>query len=208
MVISCVGFDSRYSTEYSNVDFFHFVWANTGILGFRRHALAFLPDPSTGHGDVLASPGRLVYLRHYRVASEGWMVTSRCDRCTATFRENLRPYMDCVAPEEPCNCNVYVRQPPTLRDIASRTLFFLSLHPEHFELKCEVTHNELVHAIDSERARVDRCLPPGVPTLTLHFTYEYCSHLPFHPHCNPTLPWHATVSRTFASPEEAFSALY
>jgi hypothetical protein len=135
-------------------------------------------------------------------------MTSRCDRCTAAFRGNLRPYMDCVVPEEPCNCKVCVRQPPTLRDMASRTLFSLCLRPERFELTREVIHSEFVHAIHSERAQVERCLPPGFPTLTLHFTYQYCSHLPFHPWCNPTLPWHATVRRTFDSPEEAFSELY
>jgi hypothetical protein len=106
MVVSCVGIDSRYSTEYSNVDFVHFVWAIADMLGFRRNALAFLPDTGSGHGDVLASPGRLLCLRHYRVASEGWMITSRRDRCKATFRENLHPYTDCEVPEEPCNCNI------------------------------------------------------------------------------------------------------
>jgi hypothetical protein len=135
-------------------------------------------------------------------------MTSRCDVCTATFRGNLRIYMNCEAPEEPCNCNVCVRQPPTLRDMASRTLLSLSLQPERFELTREVTHSEFVHAVDSERARVERCLPPGFRTLTLRFTYQYCSHLPFHPWYNPTLPWQAIVRRTFGSPEEAFSELY
>jgi hypothetical protein len=46
MVLTCVGIDSRYSTEYSNADFVHFVWANTAMLGFRRHALAFLSGPA------------------------------------------------------------------------------------------------------------------------------------------------------------------
>jgi hypothetical protein len=77
------------------------------------------------------------------------MMTSRCDRWTATFKENLRPYVDWVASEEQCNCNVCVRQPPTLRDMASRILFVLSLHPEHFELTREVTHSEFVHSVDS-----------------------------------------------------------
>jgi hypothetical protein len=71
MVISCVGIALRICDEYSNADFVHFVWANTGMLVFGRHALAILRDPSTGHGDVLATPGTLLCLRHYRVASEG-----------------------------------------------------------------------------------------------------------------------------------------
>jgi hypothetical protein len=142
MIIFVEGVDSRgFPDEYSNVDFVHFLWENIGVPGFRRHALTYLPEPSTGHGDVLASPGRLLCLRHYRVASEGWMTTSRCDGCVVAFRRHLRPHMDCVAPEEPCTCNVCARRPPTLRDMASLIVFGLTLNPERFEMTREVTHS-------------------------------------------------------------------
>jgi hypothetical protein len=65
-----IGLDSRVPCgKYSNVDFVHFVWQFNDMLGFRRQAMKILPDPSTGHM-------RLLYLRHYSVASIGWTFTS------------------------------------------------------------------------------------------------------------------------------------
>jgi hypothetical protein len=121
--------------------------------------LALLSNPRSGHVDALTTPGRLLCLRHYRVASMGWAFVSRCDPCMVRYRESLRPHTGCIAPAGPCNCNVCVRQPPSLRDMASRTLFGLSLNPDRFEMTRDVTYSEFVHAVKSGWARASRCLP-------------------------------------------------
>jgi hypothetical protein len=66
--------------HYSNVDFVHFIWLNINMLGFRRHALTFLPVSTHDHG-------RLLCLRHYRVANVGWTFVSGCVPCRDQFRE-------------------------------------------------------------------------------------------------------------------------
>jgi hypothetical protein len=75
MTVTCVGIDSAICGVPHNVDFVHFVWVNNDMLGFRGHALTFLPEPRTRHGDVLATHGRLLCLRHYRVESTGWCLS-------------------------------------------------------------------------------------------------------------------------------------
>jgi hypothetical protein len=102
MIIKFIGIESVSCGVYNNADFVHFIWENKNMLFFRRHALTFLPTP----GDTNS---RLLCLRHYRVASEGWTFTSRCGPCSAVFQEECRHLVGCVVPEEPCSCNVCKR---------------------------------------------------------------------------------------------------
>jgi hypothetical protein len=152
-----------------------------GLGGLPWHSSQSLELPV----ELFCLPTAGCCLRHSRAASMGWPFTSRCDPCMVRFRENLHSLTGCVAPAGPCSCNACTRQPPTLRDMASRTLFSLSLNPDRFELTREVTHCEFVHAVNSGWARVDRCLPtyltspsttatepaPAWPTTTIAFLH-------------------------------------
>jgi hypothetical protein len=171
------------------------------MLCFRRHALTFLRTPGNTNS-------RLLCLRHYRVASEGWTFNSRCGPCSAVFQEECSHLVCCVAPQEPCSCNVCKRQPPTLLDMASRTVFTMTRNVDRLTFTRDVTHSEFVHAVNSERASVDRGRPPDYPDITVRYTYHTGSGFPFHPYCNHSLPWHVSATRTFGSPEEAISELY
>jgi hypothetical protein len=175
-------------------------YGRTTMLCFRRHALTFLPTP----GDTNS---RLLCLRHYRVSSEGCTFTSRCGPCSAAFQEGCRHLVGNVAPEEPCSCNVCKRQPPTLLDMASRTVFTVTRNVDRFRLTRNVTHSEFVHSVNSGWASVDRGLPPDYPDITVRYRYHTGSGFPFHPYCNPSLDWHVSATRTFGSPEEAISEL-
>jgi hypothetical protein len=88
MIVTCIGIESASCGVYCNVDFFHFVWENSNVFCFRRRALTFLPTPGN-------SKSRLLCLRHYRVASEGWTFTSRCGPCSAAFQEECRHLVGC-----------------------------------------------------------------------------------------------------------------
>jgi hypothetical protein len=208
MIMTCIGVDSSSCGVSRNVDFVNFVWENNNMLCFRRHTLTFLRIPGTGHGDTLDTNGRLLCLRHYRVASEGWAFTSRCSSCSTAFQEGLRHLTGCVASEEPCSCNVCKRQPPTLLDMASRNFFTMTNNVDRFRLTRDVTHSEFVQAVNSRRARVDMDLPPDYPDITVRFRYRECSRFPFHYECDPSLPWHASATTTFTSPEEGISELF
>jgi hypothetical protein len=76
--VTCVGIDSVSCGVASNVDFVNFVWEYNIMLCFRRYAMTFLPIPGTAHGDTLDRNSKLLGLRHYRAASDGWAFTSGC----------------------------------------------------------------------------------------------------------------------------------
>jgi hypothetical protein len=49
VLITFLGIDSVACGYHSNVDFVHFVLQFNDMLGFRRHAITSLPDPTTGY---------------------------------------------------------------------------------------------------------------------------------------------------------------
>jgi hypothetical protein len=100
------------------------------------------------------------------------------------------------------------RQPPSLLALASRTAFTLTVSADRFRLTRNVTHSEYVHAVDSGRPRGDCVLPPEYPDITVRFRYRLSSIEAFHPYCAPSLPWHASATRTFDSPVQAIRELY
>jgi hypothetical protein len=111
-----MGVDSVPCVNYSNVDFVNFVWHNLDVYSFRKHALTILPDPSPRRKPLL-------FLQYYRAANMGWNVPSGCVRCVDTFRFNIRPLTSCIAHNEACSSNIGRRQPPSLKVLASYTLF-------------------------------------------------------------------------------------
>jgi hypothetical protein len=81
MPVTFIGVDSGIPCgTQSKVDFVKFIWLDNNMLGFRRHALTFLP--------ILHDHGRLLCLRHYRVASMGWNFISGCPMSGAFSRES------------------------------------------------------------------------------------------------------------------------
>jgi hypothetical protein len=178
------------------------------MLCFRRYSMLFLPIPGTGHGDNLDLSSRLLCLRHYRAESDGWAFTSGCASCATSFQNGVRHLVGCVAPTEPCACNVCRRQPPSLFGLASHTVFAITIIVDRFRLTRNVTHAEYVHAINTGRVRPSRGLPPEFPDITVRFRYAPGAGEIFHPFCAPSLPWHSTSITTFNSREEAVSGLY
>jgi hypothetical protein len=129
---------------------------NNDMLGFRRHALTFLPDSTNAYG-------RLLCLRHNRVACMWWTFVSGCVQCRNHFRERLRPRTGCLAPAVTCSCNICRRQPPTLRDMSSQVLFTMSCNLDLFELTRDVTHEQYVYANTSGQTGVLGVLPHRLP---------------------------------------------
>jgi hypothetical protein len=162
-IITFIGVDCTVSCgTQSNVDFVNFILLNNDMLGFRRYALTFLPTSLHDHG-------RLLCLRHYRVASMGWSFSSRCVPCADNFRERLRPLTGCLAPAEASSCTICRRQPLILRDMALQVLFTMSYNIERFEFTCDVTHQQYGHALSSGRSTVTGFLPPDFPYVTIKF---------------------------------------
>jgi len=84
--VTFVGVDTvRHCGPLSIVDLVHFVWENFIRFSYKKYALVLSPRGSD------AQPG-LLFLKHYRVDSDGSKVKARCDSCVESHRVMLIPF--------------------------------------------------------------------------------------------------------------------
>jgi hypothetical protein len=163
-----------------NVDFVDFIWQNNDILGFRRYALKFLPNTPFTHR-------RLLCLRHYRVASMGWVSLQDASHVLTIFKRDsglsqaawfllrLAPVMSANADLLPRGTWLHTSCLPC---------------PEHgsFVLTRDVTYEQCVSALTSKRSTVTGLLPPDFPYISIRFRYRIYSGRSDHLYCSPALP--------------------
>jgi hypothetical protein len=99
----------------SNLDFVHFCWRHTIRISLNKYAPTLFCPTSNSEPTMLC-------LKYYRATADGWKDTSNCDSCFEQNQQLVRPYSYCKLPDE-CSCTICNRQPPSLHDIASHTLF-------------------------------------------------------------------------------------
>jgi hypothetical protein len=117
VLLYCFGVGaSRICGSRSSMDFVRFVWDNFESFHFRKYSLVFVPSPSP--------EGRLVCLKYYRAASDGWKDCAQCDFCVNEYSNILRPCTSCKGLTT-CSCNICHRQPPTLLSMATRIAIML-----------------------------------------------------------------------------------
>jgi hypothetical protein len=109
-----------------NVDFVHFVWNHFESTSHKRYALTVIPS-----GFTEGEP-RLLCLKYYRTASDGWKDGTNCDSCVAEDRQSLRAQTGCLSPRA-CFCNICVRQPPKLFDLAHHVFSELVSNLQDFD---------------------------------------------------------------------------
>jgi hypothetical protein len=122
-----------------SVDLIHFVWHNFETSYHKRYAITvILSDITDGYPMLLLH-------KHYRAGTDGWKDNSGCDLCVSEFRDATRQQTYCQLPDA-CACNVCVRQPPKLFDMALRVYGKMVYDLEHFEMTYNTTHDQYVYA--------------------------------------------------------------
>ena len=116
-------------------------------------------------------PPKLLCMRYYGAISNGWRDDRGCRECVEDYQLTMRDLTGCQAPCE-CHCYFCVRQPPSLRDLASHTLFKLKFVISKFELTVHTTFKEYAYAVLSGMVNIDRLLPPEFPTIRLWFAFD------------------------------------
>ena len=101
-----------------------FIWENICIFTFRMYAMLRIP---------LDAP-TVLYLHHHRTVSVCWRTDNLCDECCEEFRLIHQPFEGNCTYKSLCKRNVCLRQPPTLRGLASHTLFHLTFNVSEFTL--------------------------------------------------------------------------
>ena len=117
LTVSVLGIDNyRLCGPLSNVDLVYFVWEEFMRFTYKRYGLALILQ-----GALPLLP-RLMFVKHYRVESDGWKDRGNCDDCRDRKMELLLPFHACD-PSSTWTCKTCSRQPPSLADCARHVLF-------------------------------------------------------------------------------------
>jgi len=69
--------------------------------------------------------------------------------------------------ERSCRLNLCLRQPPTLRGLASYTVFHFTFHFNQFTLPCITLYKQYQHAVNSNIVPNQKFIPHTYPVLKL-----------------------------------------
>jgi len=84
LLVSLMGIDtSEHCYPNSNTDLVYFVWSNFLRFTFKKSAMVLSPRG--------AAPLELLFLKHFRVPSDGWKDSDNCDACTDQQQTMLLP---------------------------------------------------------------------------------------------------------------------
>jgi len=179
----------------SNIDLIYFVWDNFVRSSYKRYAIALAPQGRRPHLP------ELLFVKHYRVVSDGWKDSGNCDDCVEHHKELLIPFNACdLTPT--CACTICKRQPASLADCARHILFNYTLYLDRFRLETDTTYDQHVYAVRSNRVTQADLLPPEAPTISVWYLSNLDSPLRFHHDCLGAGPWLNLSERKYSSSEE------
>jgi hypothetical protein len=140
----------------STLDLVHFVWSHFERFHFVKYAVCLaLLDPVTE-----PSTGTVMCLQHHSAEGEGLRDAAGCRPCARRARRVLQPVASCVRPATPCFYSLCLRDPPTLFNLASETLFAQVVDVHRFRLTANTTHQEYVWAVRSGKVGYARLVLP------------------------------------------------
>jgi hypothetical protein len=95
---------------------------------------------------------RIVCMKHH------W-THSLCDMCCNKYKGILSASIDDCNFSVSCKCKICLRQPPSLRGLASHTVFHFIYYIKHFKL----TNDHYVYAAFSQTVHVEKLIPNTFP---------------------------------------------
>jgi hypothetical protein len=100
---------------------------------------------------------RLLILRHYRAACEGWNDCDDCDRCVQFYQDALLLFSLCqMLAAANCSCSIYLHQPPSQRDLCLHAVN----NGSNFELTIHTIFDEYKLALKTGRVPLALSLLP------------------------------------------------
>jgi hypothetical protein len=107
------------------LNFVEFIWHNIETFAFIKYAIVC----------TLLETTKMLFLRHYRADSDSWRTFNLCAACCRDCTPSIQRFVNkCTFPlsysnyPNSCKCNLCLRQPPTLRDLASHSVFHLTFN--------------------------------------------------------------------------------
>jgi hypothetical protein len=155
---------------------------------------------------------RVTCLKPYRAASDGLTMRALCYTCTEFHtRHTTKTYSPhtCKLSKD-CACNLCLRQPPSVRGLASQAVFHLTFNIENFKLSPEITYDQFEYAVRSNQVPVQNLIPDTYPILSRRFTHETNNDLKLYRHCANETGfdlWSIRQSKYFCTFEEMVQSL-
>jgi len=143
----------------SSINLLEFLWDNTLIFVFLKCGIVCVPFDSP----------KVLYLRHNGVTSRGWMQNTLCRPCFGNYMPVINSFIPMCTNSNSCSCHVCLRQPPSLRSLASFTVFHISNNLSEFTLSSETVYQHNVRAVKSKIVPADRLIPDSFPHLCCTF---------------------------------------
>jgi hypothetical protein len=103
-------------------------------------------------------------------------------------------------------CTICLRQPPSLHDMASHSLFSKRL--KYFRFTGQTTYQDYVRAAMSHPVHIEKLPPPEYPVVRVwcKFDINMIQHK-FHRICPGRVTWHAELSTEYATTADAVKDL-
>ena len=168
----------------TSLNFVEFIWHNIKTFAFIKYAIVCPP---------LETP-KILFLLHYRAASDGWRTFNLCRACCRDCTTSIRRFMnECSFPRSyynypnSCKCNLCLRQPPTLRDLAPHSVFHLTFNLTELQLTPHTQYHHYLHAANSNLVPEHKLIPHIFICLQASYVHHTLSHHEnrFHEYCIP-----------------------
>jgi len=171
------------------------------IFAFQMYGIVCVP---------LNSP-KVLYLRHYGFTSGGWTQTSLCRTCLKGYRSRTDSFLLTCTGSSSCKFHVCLRQPSSLRSLASYTVFHITNNISEFTLSSRTLYQHYVRVVELNIVPIDRLIPRSFPKLSCTFVRAKvcCFRKRFHKACvTPSqLYWYTHTEEYCATKEETIARL-
>ena len=113
-----------YCGSKSNINFSEFIREYVCCFAVKTYSIVCVP---------LNTP-TILYSQHHMSNSDGWESLGLCNDCLKEILSVLRPMVGNCTLDSSCRCIVCLRQPPSIRNLASHTVFHYAFNLSQFTL--------------------------------------------------------------------------
>ena len=140
---------SEHCGSRSNINLAEFIWKYICVFVVKMYAIVCVPLNTL----------KVLFLHNHRAGSDGWISDILCDEFSEEFRHVLHRFVDDCTYGSVCKCNVCLRQPPSLRCLASPTVCHFTFNLSQFTMPGRILYHQYLYAVESSIVAQDRLVP-------------------------------------------------
>jgi len=153
--VSTLYVEAVYCGSRSNINLSEFIWEYMCCFAVKTYSIVCVP---------LNTP-TVLYLQDHRSNSDGWESLVLCNDCFKEILSILQLMVGNCTLDPSCRCNVCLRQPPSLRNLVSHTVFHYTLNLSEFILTDRTLYHQYLYAVESQTVSEEKLVPDTIYTL-------------------------------------------